>query len=249
MELAIRDYNKFYNKKHGNRILTWAHYLGTASLTSHFPKGTKELSVSLYQATVLLLFNEKTSWKAEEIQEATGLNDNDLTLTLQSLALGKKRVLTKEGSAGKGVEKEDLFIFNAEFTDTKYKVHVNSIQQRESVSATPLGVTSLVSSIQSRDLHCNGVYLHIQTIQVEEAQHAAQTIDFYREASLDAAIVRIMKGKKTLANSELINLTIDTVKKHFTPQPADIKARLESLMERDFVKRREGNVRIWEYVA
>lgn len=86
-------------------------------------------------------------------------------------------------------------------------------------------------------------------MQVEEAQHAAQAIDFNREASLDAAIVRIMKARKTLGNTELINLIIDAVKKHFTPQPVDIKARLESLMERDFVKRKEGNVRIWEYVA
>jgi len=146
MALALRDYNKFYSTKHGNRVLSWAHYLGTATFISHFPKGTKELSVSLYQATVLLLFNEKTSWKADEIQEATGLSDNDLALTLQSLALGKKRVLTKNGSAGKAIEKEDLFTFNAEFTDTKYKVHVNSIQQKESVSFIPLSFTLLASS-------------------------------------------------------------------------------------------------------
>jgi len=152
MELALRDYNKFYNTKHGNRVLSWAHHLGTATLTSHFPKGTKELSVSLYQATVLLMFNEKTSWKAEEIQEATGLNDNDLTLTLQSLALGKKRVLTKKGSVGRAVEKEDQFTYNAEYTDVKYKVHVNSIQQNESVSVFPLSVKPLASSTMSRDL-------------------------------------------------------------------------------------------------
>lgn len=145
MELALRGYSKFYGTKHGNRVLSWAQYLGTATLISCFPKGNKELSVSLYQATVLLLFNEKTSWKADEIQEATGLNDNDLTLTLQSLALGKKRVLTKKGSTGKAVQKEDLFTFNAEFTDAKYKVHVNSIQQNESVSFT-LSVTPLVPS-------------------------------------------------------------------------------------------------------
>ena len=146
MELTLRDYSKFYSTKHGNRVLSWAHYLGTATLISHFPKGNKELSVSLYQATVLLLFNEKTSWKAEEIQEATGFNNNDLTLTLQSLALGKKRVLAKKGSAGKAVEKEDLFTFNNEFMDVKYKVHVNSIQRNESVSFTPLIVTPLASS-------------------------------------------------------------------------------------------------------
>jgi Cullin protein neddylation domain len=58
-----------------------------------------------------------------------------------------------------------------------------------------------------------------------------------------------MKANKTLGNTELVNLTIDAVKKHFTPQPADIKTRLESLMERDFVKRKEGDTKTWQYVA
>jgi hypothetical protein len=48
MELALRDYNKFYNTKHGNRVLSWAHYLGTATLTSHFPKGyQRTLSITV----------------------------------------------------------------------------------------------------------------------------------------------------------------------------------------------------------
>lgn len=52
--------------------------------------------------------------------------------TLQSLACGKKRVLRKE-PVGKDVNKTDVFHFNAEFTDERYQVHINSIQAKETV--------------------------------------------------------------------------------------------------------------------
>jgi cullin 4 len=60
-----------------------------------------------------------------------------LRRTLQSLALGKKRVLKKQ-PAGKEVNDDDEFIFNADFTDPAYRVHINSIQVKETVSASML---------------------------------------------------------------------------------------------------------------
>lgn len=167
MQFALDDYTEFYRERHANRRLTWAHYLGTATLTARFPLGKKELSVSLYQAAVLLLFSERDSWSVEEIEERTMLTTVDLTLTIQSLALGRKRVLKRvTGRAEKDgrVRKEDVIAFNEEFTDAKHKLHINSIQQNDTV---------------------------------EETQQTVKVIDQYRDASLDAAIVRIMKGAKT----------------------------------------------------
>lgn len=169
MQFALDDYTTFYRERHANRRLTWAHYLGTATLTARFPLGKKELSVSLYQATVLLLFSERDVWTVEEIEEQTLLNWTDLTLTIQSLALGRKRVLRRGETPARAekdvrVRKEDVFEFNDEFADVKHKLHINSIQQNDTV---------------------------------EETQQAVKVIDQYRDASLDAAIVRIMKGAKT----------------------------------------------------
>lgn len=73
MELALADYATFYKDRHANRKLTWAHYLGTATLTAWFASGKKELTMSLYQAIVLLLFNENTTWTVEEIAERVSL--------------------------------------------------------------------------------------------------------------------------------------------------------------------------------
>lgn len=54
----LGSFTHFYKKKHGNRVLNWDHSLGNASVVGNFKGGKKELLVSLYQAIVLLQFNE-----------------------------------------------------------------------------------------------------------------------------------------------------------------------------------------------
>lgn len=51
----------FYTKKYSGRRLQWYNSLGSCVLRAYFPKGTKELSVSLFQAVVLCLFNDAPS--------------------------------------------------------------------------------------------------------------------------------------------------------------------------------------------
>ena len=57
----------------------------------------------------------------------------ELKRTLQSLACGQKRVLRKH-PLGRDVDETDGFYFNADFTDPRAKVHINSIQAKETVS-------------------------------------------------------------------------------------------------------------------
>ena len=51
------------------------------------------------QTIVLMLFNDADSLGFLEIKEASGIEDTELRRTLQSLALGKMRVLIKEPKA------------------------------------------------------------------------------------------------------------------------------------------------------
>ena len=58
-------------------------------------QGVKELQVSLFQTLCLLLFNEGNEFTLGEIANATAIEDSELRRTLQSLACGKARVLSK----------------------------------------------------------------------------------------------------------------------------------------------------------
>lgn len=69
----------------------------------------------------------------EEIKAATNIEDGELRRTLQSLACGKARVLKKEPK-GRDVADNDRFIFNGEFTNKLFRIKINQVQMKETVS-------------------------------------------------------------------------------------------------------------------
>jgi len=133
MQSPIFHFGEFYPKVHSNRKLTWIHSLGTVSLVARYPKGDKELIVSLYQALVLLAFNDGVDrLKFKEIRGRIDLDREDLERTVQSLALGKKRVLLKR-PATKEIDDDDEILFNKNFEDKGRNVRINTIQVQETV--------------------------------------------------------------------------------------------------------------------
>jgi|EP01044_Picomonas_judraskeda_P004251 cullin-4 len=82
-----------------------------------------------------MLFNETDSMPFAEIATHTGMDAVELKRTLQSLACGKKetRVLRKE-PAGRDVSEEDVFHVNTKFGSKKYRIKINQIQLKETVS-------------------------------------------------------------------------------------------------------------------
>ncbi|KAH7884113.1 Cullin-4B [Phlebopus sp. FC_14] len=127
----LNSFSIFYKNKHQGHKLDWDHSLGTATLKAKFSAGPKDLTVSLYQAVVLLLFNDESEIGYKQILEATRMEEAELKRILQSLACGNKKVLKKR-PVGKDVNEDDMFCFNAEFTHPRAKVHINSIQAKES---------------------------------------------------------------------------------------------------------------------
>ncbi|KAJ7275413.1 Cullin-4B [Mycena haematopus] len=215
MLLELEAFEEFYKTKHSNRKLIPQHSVGTATITGHFKAGKKELSVSLHQATILLLFNRSPELTFSEIFNEVQLADAQLRLTLQSLACGKKKVLLKV-PPGRDIHDTDTFRFNEGFTDPRAKVHINSIQAK---------------------------------VSPEESKQTQTAIDGERMLTLDAALVRIMKAKKEMLHSHLVNATTDAVKNHFVPEVKHIKARIEKLMEQEYMRRDEDQPQKLLYVA
>lgn len=73
MQAELTRYANHYKHKHSGHVLDWDHSLGTATLKARFNPGIKELSVSLYQAIVLLLFNEADEIPFSDIKEQTNM--------------------------------------------------------------------------------------------------------------------------------------------------------------------------------
>ncbi|KAH7041036.1 Cullin family protein [Microdochium trichocladiopsis] len=215
----VEQFDKYYVNKHTGRRLTWKHSLAHCVVKARFNKGPKELLVSAYQAVVLTLFNQVEGRGGDnevltyqQVSEGTGLTGGDLDRTLQSLACGKSRVLTKNPK-GKEVNPTDTFTVNKAFVDPKYRVKINQIQLKE-------------------------------TKEENQATHERVAQD--RQFETQAAIVRIMKSRKTMTHAELVAEVINQTKSRGAVDTAEIKKNIEKLIEKEYLER-EGNS--YEYLA
>lgn len=124
-------FQRFYVTNHSGRKLLWQPSLGHCIVKAQFNNDVKkELQVSLFQTTVLLLFNENDKLSYSEIKEHINLEEIELKRTLLSLACGKCRVLMKN-SRGVDIQDSDEFSFNGDFTDKLFRVKINQVQLKE----------------------------------------------------------------------------------------------------------------------
>ena len=72
----------------------------------------------------------------------THTEDGDLRRTLQSLSLGKARVLTKHPKS-KEVADSDQFTFNSEFKHRMCRIKINQVQLKETVGVVYTHIKSV----------------------------------------------------------------------------------------------------------
>ncbi|KAL3423237.1 Cullin family protein [Phlyctema vagabunda] len=205
----IEKYDRHYKHKHTGRRLTWKHGLAHSVVRAQFNKGTKELLVSAFQAIVLVLFNDigpDGNLSYEDIASATGLIDAELQRTLQSLACGKVRILTKHPK-GRDVNATDTFTVNLNFTDPKFRIKINQIQLKETK---------------------------------EENKETHERVAQDRQYETQAAIVRIMKSRKTMDHANLVAEVINQTKSRGAVDTGEIKKNIEKLIEKDYIEREDN---------
>jgi cullin 3 len=76
-----------------------------------------------------------------------------------------------------------------------------------------------------------------QTESEHEKLRTRKNVEEDRRPQIEAAIVRIMKFTKQLDHNNIIEEVTKEVKSLFLPNPTEIKKRIESLIERDYLER------------
>ncbi|KAK4995917.1 hypothetical protein LTR28_000357, partial [Elasticomyces elasticus] len=81
----------------------------------------------------------------------------------------------------------------------------------------------------------------------EENKETHERVAADRNFECQAAIVRIMKSRKTIGHSELVAEVIKATRSRGVLAMADIKRNIDRLIEKDYMERDEGNT--YSYVA
>jgi len=95
----------------------------------------------------------------------------------------------------------------------------------------------------------------VMQVQIEEGggDEISPDVDQDRVFKLKAAIVRIMKARKTLSHTDLVQETIGQVNRWFQPKVPMIKKTIESLIEQEYLRRAKDStgqdLKTYEYVA
>lgn len=124
-------FSQFYVKTHNGRKLNWLHQLAKAEVRTHYTKSNRTgyvFQCSTYQLGVLLLFNEladNAELSAEQIQNATLLNDGAMRTTLLSLVKTTVLLMNPKPTGGGAVNKTHKFKLNLAFKSKKNRVLIN----------------------------------------------------------------------------------------------------------------------------
>ncbi|CRG90724.1 Cullin-3 [Talaromyces islandicus] len=229
VETVRQSFEKFYLDKHSGRKLSWQASMGTADVRAVFtrPDGKvsrHELSVSTYAMIILLLFNDlpaDESLTYEEIQARTRIPDNDLIRNLQSLAVAPKTRVLKKDPMSKDVKPTDRFFYNAGFKSQFFKVRIGV-------------VSGGGNKVENQN----------------ERKETEKKMSEERGGSIEAAVVRIMKQRKKLAHSQLLNEVLGQLAARFVPDVNMIKKRIESLIDREYLERiADSDPPAYSYVA
>jgi cullin-4 len=240
------EFETYYKSKYQGRRITWQPGLGNCVVKATFPKvkGPRDLIVSLCQAIVLLCFNDDDESSEEkrltiiDVMRISGMTDRtEAERILQSLSMGRDGTQVL-----KRIDSERINTSEGDSDSTTPKKKFKST--RKSVSDSDVFVFN-------SDFTTNQRRIRITNIQIKEANEDRQKIHEFvtldRLHLIDAAIVRIMKSRKTLGHRDLVGEVLNQLK--FPAAGVDIKKRIESLIEREYMERAEGDRSRYNYLA
>ena len=244
------NFESYYQSKYKGRRIAWQYSLGNCIVKASFPKqpAGKELIINLCQTLVLLCFQyddgpDGKGLTIDEIMKKTGIDDRaEVERVLQSLSLGRDgtRVLIKK----------DLDLTKSSDLPSPTSVSENSspskkkIKIRRNVGPHDRFLFNASFTSNQRRIRITNISMK-ETAQERNETHESVSKD--RLYLIDAALVRIMKARKSIDHRDLIGEVMSQLK--FPSSSSDIKKRVESLIEREYMERVEGNQSRYNYLA
>ena len=220
------NFENHYKSKYQGRRMTWQFALGHCIVRcSGFPK-VYELVVSLCHALVLVQFSTGSRLTIGELMGKIGLEDRDeMERILQSLSMAKEgtRILRKLDYDADPQKKRKI----RNNVDDK---DVFEINERFESNQRRIRITNIIAKETK-----------------EERDKTVEAVSRDRLYLIDAVLVRIMKARKTILHQALIPQVLEQVK--VPAQPADVKKRIESLIEREYMERDHKDRNRYNYLA
>ncbi|CAB3252566.1 unnamed protein product [Arctia plantaginis] len=235
LERPARLFEAFYRASFSGRRLAWLHHLCTGELRTRYTPRVCHLSATTPQCALLLSFETVDQWSARDLRDALQLGGDAWWRHLRPLL--DAALLLAEGDVGAGdgggePAPDATLALNLAFSCKRTKLRLTCANAPSHQGAATAGAGAGANAGAGAD-------------SGESATHC----DDDRKMYLQAAIVRIMKQRKVLRHTELIQEVVSQARGSFAPSVAMIKKCIEALIDKQYLERAPAALDTYSYLA
>lgn len=216
---ACETFQRFYLGRHSGRRLTWQSNMGTADIRGSFKSRKHDLNVSTYQMVILLMFNDLPEGESLSYEQIKGESD---------------------------IPESDLKRNLQSLACARYKILVKEPKGKD-INHGDVFYFNYEFTAPYQRIKIPTVASKVET--EGERKETREKVEEARKHQTEAAIVRIMKDRKTMEHNNLIAEVTRQLQPRFVPIPALIKKRIEALIEREYLERAPDSRRVYNYLA
>ncbi|XP_047038664.1 cullin-2 [Helicoverpa zea] len=227
LERPARLFEAFYRASFSGRRLAWLHHLCTGELRLRYTPRLVHVSASTAQCALLLSFESVDTWLARELRDTAQLPGEAWARHLRPLL--DAGLLLARGDVGAEADAEPApdatLALNLAFSSKRTKLRLTVANAPNHTGGS--GSAGGAAPGEADAAHC----------------------DDDRKMYLQAAIVRIMKQRKVLRHTELIQEVVSQARGSFAPSVAMIKKCIEALIDKQYLERAPAALDTYSYLA
>lgn len=229
-----------YINKHNGRVLKWLWPLCRGELVANIGKPGRppfHFTVTLFQMSILLLFNATDTITLETIQDKTGLSLQNIAASMVPFI--KFKLIQQIPTGLEALVKPDTqFKIAQPYKALKTKINfaggvkndiLNALQHNNGNGSNNNDPNN--NGAQSK----NGANADGNTMTENEL--IEKELNSERQIFLEACIVRIMKAKRKLPHTMLVNECIAQTHQRFNPKVSMIKRAIDGLIQKGYLQR------------
>ncbi|KAJ8707614.1 hypothetical protein PYW07_011291 [Mythimna separata] len=229
LERPARLFEAFYRASFNGRRLAWLHHLCTGDLRTRYTPRLYHISATTPQCALLLSFETVDVWNARELRDSLQLAGDAWHRHLRPLL--DAGLLIATGDVGSETEDDTsadaTIALNLAFSCKRTKVRLTCANAPNHPGGSSSSNSGTAAEPGETAAHC----------------------DDDRKMYLQAAIVRIMKQRKVLRHTELIQEVVSQARGSFAPSVAMIKKCIEALIDKQYLERAPAALDTYSYLA